>query len=202
MDGWPFTGGRQAPALDVTLRLARSPPSWAVPFQGAASLCKSPARVLPAATLDSPECHCSARPSQGAGGYFPYAAICSNLLHGLFHATLHHVFSIPCTCQGLQFRSQVYYPSKPAPVEKRSLYVKKTPHLHSQLPASISSPHGAQKAMLWPTAIFGEADAPPDLSEHKLKQRRATPLQTHTHVPRAQCKNKNPILQLLGIFTC
>lgn len=134
--GGRFAGGRHAPALDVTLRLARPPPLWAIPFHAAASLCKSPARMLSATTLGSPECHCFPHPRQGAGGYFPSAAFCSNLLHGLFHVTHHHVFSIPCNCQWPQFRSQVYYPSKSTPVEKKvSVYRKATP---SPQPAASS----------------------------------------------------------------
>lgn len=46
----------------------------------------------------------------------------------------------------------------------------------------------------------GSCPPRPSLSRHGLKQRRATPLQTRERVPRAQCKNKNPIFQLLGTF--
>lgn len=137
-------------------------PLRAISFHAAASLCKSPARMLSATTFRSPECRCSPHPSRGAGGYFPSAAFSSELPHGLFPATRRHIFSIPRDCQWPQFRSQVYLPAPSTPVAKRSLYVKKTPHLCSQLPAAISSPHGAGKAMFWPAAILREADAPPD----------------------------------------
>lgn len=157
--GGRFAGGRHAPALDVTLRLAGPSPLWAIPFHAAASLCKYAARMLPATTLGSPECHCS--PSQGAGGYFPSAAFCSNLLHGPLSITFSPSLATaggPST--GVRFTTPLNLPQW----KKRSLYVKKTPHHHSQLPAAISSPYGAQKAMLWPAAILREADAPPDLA--------------------------------------
>lgn len=128
--GGRFAGGRHAPALDVTLRLAGPSPLWAIPFHAAASLCKYAARMLPATTRLS---RVPLLPQPRSWRLFSLRCL---LQQSPARATFHHLFSIPCDCWWPKYRSQVYYSSKSALVEKKvSVCQKDTP---SPQPAASS----------------------------------------------------------------